>query len=292
MLGMSITLNDNIDYDEEPREYMDSPEFERLKEDIVGQLFETNGQISTVEQFITSLEKLLKKGNVSAKVVDNIDKKSVAKIRKVGHLIISMNELVHKINGIEESNLDRTQIIAREKIVRDVQYSVQEFQKTQKKYASVIRKINTEARAVLDEAEQNRSALQQEEDAAEGNVTKVQSQRTQSVQYSIHREPLNNEEFAYQANLIRQRDEEISNIEEGITELNEIFKDLGSVVQQQGMLVDNIEANIYTAADNTAMASRELNKALRSQKSANKWCVQLLATLSFMLLMLILIIFI
>lgn len=292
MLGMSITLNDNIDYDEEPREYMDSPEFERLKEDIVGQLFETNGQISTVEQFITSLEKLLKKGNVSAKVVDNIDKKSVAKIRKVGHLIISMNELVHKINGIEESNLDRTQIIAREKIVRDVQYSVQEFQKTQKKYASVIRKINTEARAVLDEAEQNRSALQQEEDAAEGNVTKVQSQRTQSVQYSIHREPLNNEEFAYQANLIRQRDEEISNIEEGITELNEIFKDLGSVVQQQGMLVDNIEANIYTAADNTAMASRELNKALRSQKSANKWCVQLLATLSFMLLMLILIVFI
>ncbi|QLG74926.1 hypothetical protein HG535_0H02530 [Zygotorulaspora mrakii] len=289
---MSITLNDNIDYDEEPREYMDSPEFERLKEDIVGQLFETNGQISTVEQFITSLEKLLKKGNVSAKVVDNIDKKSVAKIRKVGHLIISMNELVHKINGIEESNLDRTQIIAREKIVRDVQYSVQEFQKTQKKYASVIRKINTEARAVLDEAEQNRSALQQEEDAAEGNVTKVQSQRTQSVQYSIHREPLNNEEFAYQANLIRQRDEEISNIEEGITELNEIFKDLGSVVQQQGMLVDNIEANIYTAADNTAMASRELNKALRSQKSANKWCVQLLATLSFMLLMLILIVFI
>lgn len=285
---MSLVFKDDIDSDDQPSGYTDSPEFEQRKEGIITQLFEINGQISTLQQFITSLEGLLHKGNVNAKVVENIDKRSVVNIRKVGGLIKEVNELVHKINKVEESDLDKTQLIAREKILRDVQYSLKEFQSTQLHYTNVMKQINSRAKAVLNEEEHNRSALLQEEEQGK----KQQGQREQVLEYAIEREPINNEEFAYQANLIRQRDEEITNIEQGVTELNEIFKDLGSVVQQQGMLVDNIEANIYTTSDNTAMASRELNKAMRSQRNANKWCIYMLIGLSFMLLILILVIFI
>lgn len=283
--------------EEEPREssigFTDSPEFNVLKEEIVTQLFEINGQISTLQQFISTLESLLKKGNVSAKVVDKIDKKSVVNIRKVGSLIKNVNEQVQKIDAIEESSLDRPEVIAREKIVRDVRYSLQEFQSTQRKYANVIRDINNRARAALNqEEESNVTALRDEEEGGLQKQQLIPNDKGKKLQITIEREPINNEEFAYQQNLIRQRDQEISNIEEGITELNEIFKDLGNVVQQQGIMVDNIEANIYSTSDNTAMASRELNKAYRSQKSANKWCLYLLAGLLIMLFMLLLIVFI
>lgn len=283
--------------EEEPREssigFTDSPEFNVLKEEIVTQLFEINGQISTLQQFISTLESLLKKGNVSAKVVDKIDKKSVVNIRKVGSLIKNVNEQVQKIDAIEESSLDRPEVIAREKIIRDVHYSLQEFQNTQRKYANVIRDINNRARAALNqEEESNITALREEEEGGSQKQQLIPNDKGKKLQITIEREPINNEEFAYQQNLIRQRDQEISNIEEGITELNEIFKDLGNVVQQQGIMVDNIEANIYSTSDNTAMASRELNKAYRSQKSANKWCLYLLAGLLIMLFMLLLIVFI
>lgn len=283
--------------EEEPREssigFTDSPEFNVLKEEIVTQLFEINGQISTLQQFISTLESLLKKGNVSAKVVDKIDKKSVVNIRKVGSLIKNVNEQVQKIDAIEESSLDRPEVIAREKIVRDVRYSLQEFQSIQRKYANVIRDINNRARAALNqEEESNITALREEEEGGLQKQQLIPNDKGKKLQITIEREPINNEEFAYQQNLIRQRDQEISNIEEGITELNEIFKDLGNVVQQQGIMVDNIEANIYSTSDNTAMASRELNKAYRSQKSANKWCLYLLAGLLIMLFMLLLIVFI
>lgn len=282
--------------EEEPRSgFTDSPEFEVLKEDIVTKLFEINGQISTLQQFISTLESLLKKGNVSAKVVDRIDKKSVVNIRKVGSLIKNVNEQVGKIDAIEESSLDKPEVIAREKIVRDVRYSLQEFQSTQRNYARVIREINDKAKAALDQEEQeqqNLNALREEEEGGAQTQQFYPNDKDKRAQIRIEREPINNEEFAYQQNLIRQRDQEISNIEEGITELNEIFKDLGNVVQQQGIMVDNIEANIYSTSGNTAMASRELNKASRSQKSANKWCLYLLIGVSVMFLMLLLIVFI
>ena len=115
------------------------------------------------------------------------------------------------------------------------------------------------------------------------------SKRIPGSQIVIERDPINNEEFAYQQNLIEQRDQEISNIERGITELNEIFKDLGNVVQQQGVLVDNIEANIYTTSDNTQMASNELRKAMRYQKSTSRWRVYLLVVLLVMLFFIFLI---
>ncbi|GAV48174.1 hypothetical protein ZYGR_0I04710 [Zygosaccharomyces rouxii] len=272
--------------DESHQRFTDSPEFESLKDNIASLLFEINGQISTLQQFISTLHSLLERNVANTKVVENIDRKSIQNIRKVGGLIKQLNELVVKVDSIGENELDKTQIIAREKLVRDSKYSLQEFQSTQRQYANVMKDINSRAKVALD---------QEEEEQRHKNEVALQQQQRQgprNVQMVVEREPINNEEFAYQQNLIRERDQEISNIENGIVELNEIFKDLGAVVQQQGLLVDNIEANIYTTADNTQQAARELDKAVKSQKHSSKWCLYLLIALSCMLFMLLLIVFV
>lgn len=266
--------------------FSDSPEFQTLKEEVAAELFEINGQISTLQQFTTTLKSFIDRGDVSAKVVERINKRSVAKIEEIGGLIKKVNTSVKKMDAIEEASLDKTQIIAREKLMRDVSYSFQEFQGIQRQFTDVMKQVNERAREFLEATEMaNDAALIEEEQGQNSSI----STRIPSSQIVIERDPINNEEFAYQQNLIRQRDQEINNIERGITELNEVFKDLGSVVQQQGVLVDNIEANIYTTSDNTQLASDELRKAMRYQKRTSRWRVYLLIVLLVMLLFIFLI---
>ncbi|AJU08625.1 BMC_2a_G0049620.mRNA.1.CDS.1 [Saccharomyces cerevisiae] len=266
--------------------FSDSPEFQTLKEEVAAELFEINGQISTLQQFTATLKSFIDRGDVSAKVVERINKRSVAKIEEIGGLIKKVNTSVKKMDAIEEASLDKTQIIAREKLVRDVGYSFQEFQGIQRQFTQVMKQVNERAKESLEASEMaNDAALLDEEQRQNGS----KSTRIPGSQIVIERDPINNEEFAYQQNLIEQRDQEISNIERGITELNEVFKDLGSVVQQQGVLVDNIEANIYTTSNNTQLASDELRKAMRYQKRTSRWRVYLLIVLLVMLLFIFLI---
>jgi t-SNARE complex subunit (syntaxin) len=44
-------------------------------------------------------------------------------------------------------------------------------------------------------------------------------------------------ELEYNESMIVQREEEIREIEHGITELNEIFRDLGTMVNEQGSML-------------------------------------------------------
>lgn len=281
---------------EDAPKFTDCPEFEPLKDEISTGLFEVNGQVSTLRQFADTLSNFLDRGDpidVNAKVVENISQKAVVNINAVNKLLKDINEKVKSIDSIEESSLDRPQVIAREKLLRDASFSILEFQNVQKRYTEIIKSINDTARGKLRET-QNQSALLEEEEREQRQrdqaAPQLEDDRSQT-RFVIEREPINNEEFAYQQRLIRERDQEITNIERSITELNGIFKDLGAVIHQQGIMVDNIEANIYTAADNTVMASTELERARRYQKRSSKWCLYFLIALVVMFLILLLVVF-
>ena len=48
---------------------------------------------------------------------------------------------------------------------------------------------------------------------------------------------LDNSEIEFNERLIEEREQEIQGIEQGIVELNEIFRDLGTIVTEQGSLI-------------------------------------------------------
>lgn len=56
----------------------------------------------------------------------------------------------------------------------------------------------------------------------------------QQQQVQLLQSQLSPHELAYQESLIREREVEIQEIETGIHELAEIFRDLGTLVNQQG----------------------------------------------------------
>lgn len=74
----------------------------------------------------------------------------------------------------------------------------------------------------------------------------------------------------FQDSLIRQRDVEIREIQGQMIEVNEIFKDLARLVDDQAGMVDNIETNIISAAENVKVAKEEVAKAEESQISSRK----------------------
>jgi t-SNARE complex subunit (syntaxin) len=87
----------------------------------------------------------------------------------------------------------------------------------------------------------------------------------------------NQDEVEFQESLIVQREEEIRDIERGITELNDIFRDLGTMVTAQGESLDVVENNVMGVRQDHKAADRELRQAAKYQRSArNRMCMLLL----------------
>ncbi|PCH40434.1 t-SNARE [Wolfiporia cocos MD-104 SS10] len=110
-------------------------------------------------------------------------------------------------------------------------------------------------------------AVEEEAAASEDRPTSpTPSQR----QAQILQNQLSPQELAFQESVIHEREAEIREIETGIHELSEIFRDLGTLVQEQGGMLDNIESNISSIAVDTAGAAEELTTAHEYQRKAGR----------------------
>jgi syntaxin 16 len=67
--------------------------------------------------------------------------------------------------------------------------------------------------------------------------------------------------------ILFQRDEEINTLLGSITELAGVFKDLQTLVQNQGTILDRIDYNIDTAAQNVVKANENLDKTEKMMRS-------------------------
>lgn len=85
-------------------------------------------------------------------------------------------------------------------------------------------------------------------------------------------------ELEYQEQLIAEREGEIREIESGVLELNEIFRDLGTIVTEQQSMLDNIESNVISIANDTGGAAEELVQAHEYQRKAGRrmFCLMLI----------------
>jgi len=77
----------------------------------------------------------------------------------------------------------------------------------------------------------------------------------------------------FQDALVKERDQEIKQIEATVIQVNEIFRDVAKLVAEQGAMIDNIESNIETGSVNVTKATEEIRKASDYQKSSRgKMC--------------------
>uniref|UniRef100_A0A673GVN0 Syntaxin-7 n=1 Tax=Sinocyclocheilus rhinocerous TaxID=307959 RepID=A0A673GVN0_9TELE len=79
--------------------------------------------------------------------------------------------------------------------------------------------------------------------------------------------------------LIQERESAIRQLESDITDINEIFRDLGMMVHEQGDMIDSIEANVSNADISVQTATQQLGRAASHQTSFRKKIFILIAVL-------------
>ncbi|KAK0189057.1 t-SNARE [Armillaria mellea] len=149
-----------------------------------------------------------------------------------------------------------------QKTSRDFQLSLSSFQHAQRASAERQRTVVEDVRMAVGDDQGDHQP-----DAVQHQSLLLQSR-------------LSPHELAYQESLIQERENDIREIESGIHELAEIYRDLGMIVGEQGEMLDNIEANISSVALDTSRASEELTTAAHYQRKAGKRAACLMIVLT------------
>jgi len=90
------------------------------------------------------------------------------------------------------------------------------------------------------------------------------------------------------ANIAQEREEGIRRIQNQVSEVNQMFRDLASIVQEQGQQFESIEHQAETAAVSTKQAVQELRKAVDRQRGTRERLCCMLAAAVFLLCFVIL----
>lgn len=93
-------------------------------------------------------------------------------------------------------------------------------------------------------------------------------------------------EIQLHTDVLQERDEKISNIGTAIDQVNGLYKDIATMVNQQGETLDRIEDFIGNTVGNSKKAAEELSKAEQRAVSnrKNQCCLVILVVLALLLI--------
>ncbi|TNM95077.1 syntaxin-7 [Takifugu rubripes] len=149
----------------------------------------------------------------------------------------------------------RQRKIQKERLLNDFSAALNSFQKIQREAANREREFVARVRA------SSRVSGGQPEDSF-GDVPQfISDSQMQAQTEAITEEDLR---------LIQERELSIRQLESDITDINDIFKDLGMMVHEQGDMIDSIEANVESAETHVHSGTQQLSRAADYQRSSRK----------------------
>ncbi|XP_076042699.1 syntaxin-7-like isoform X2 [Oratosquilla oratoria] len=95
-----------------------------------------------------------------------------------------------------------------------------------------------------------------------GNRLQQQQQQQMQMQQQMEQEA--------EVHALQERETHIKQLESDIQDVNQIFKDLATMVHEQGETIDSIEANVESAQVHVARGGGEIRDALRYQNKARR----------------------
>ncbi|KAF1796838.1 t-SNARE [Mucor lusitanicus] len=257
-------------------------DYKSLTQRVSQQVFHINGNITSIERLVGFLGTSRDTPDIRNKLHDvtegtrDLIKETTSNIKLLTQYTTS------------DPKKTRQRKLEQQKLSKDFQKVLAEFQKIQRESVS-------KQREYVDKKKATTAALQSQVDDEEGDQVQQQEQQqllqADDAQRRIQIEALDNE-IEYNETLISEREGEIQGIEQGITELNEIFRDLGMLVNEQDSGIQSIYGNVLNISQNTKQAADELTTANRHQKRARKnmCCFMLIITIVGCVLALIIVV--
>ena len=192
-----------------------SPRFTRLSKSISQRIFSITSNVALIHRFIGLLGTPRDTDKMRSSLMDTLVKtKDLSK-----DLVPDIRTLAHW----DPDEIGPSERYEQQKLTGDFQKAATDFQNAQR--------LALEKQK--DFVSKRREAIQEEQ--AEQEQQRQQQQQQQQQQQGI--QLLDNAEVEFNEQLIEEREQEIQGIEQGIIELNEIFRDLGSIVTEQGALI-------------------------------------------------------
>lgn len=235
------------------REYRDDPNYGEYRDDNGVSFDEQFSQITRNISNINNGANLIEK---AAKVIGT-DRDNGQAGDKIHHVSQDTTKIVtattRLLKQLGKRRLDRSQKLQIDKVTHDFQESLQRFQSLQKKATE---KARDSSRKELQKPK-NTDWLDEDDEPLidEGRHKQLMAQ-----------EQVIDDDLA----LIQDREEQIRALEGDILDVNEIFRDLGAMVYEQGEQIDTIEANVEKAYTDVEQGTGQLQKAATYQKKARK----------------------
>lgn len=161
----------------------------------------------------------------------------------------------------------RQRRLEQDKLSRDFKSSLQKFQKSSQIAVEKEREYVGRARTAS-------RAAQQGYDGSGGAGLGGYDEKASLIEAEQRRDMEQvDEQIDYSSSLIEEREQSIKEIESTMTEVNEIYRDLSTLVVEQGNTLDNIEANMDYVDKKVESGTETLGVATRYQKKARgKMC--------------------
>ncbi|KAJ0027130.1 hypothetical protein NQD34_018130 [Periophthalmus magnuspinnatus] len=153
----------------------------------------------------------------------------------------------------------RQRKLQKERLLNDFSAALNSFQKTQRQAASKERECVARVRA-SSRVSTAHSGGGHDDDFR--NVPAFSSE----LQLQAEVEAISEEDLR----LIQEREQAIRQLESDIVDINDIFKDLGVMVHEQGEMIDSIEANVESTDQNIHRGMQQLARAAEYQSSSRK----------------------
>jgi t-SNARE complex subunit (syntaxin) len=256
--------------------YSDDPAFKTLQHELLGKLDTLRRNIARLRTEVGHLGTKRDTARVRERVTGLLDEsrnlckeigEGVKKLQTWDDLTVRLPRSLSITKPLLRSWTDvrasqKQQKYEQQKLSTDFQGALQEFQDLQ-------RKALEKQRATVSAA---RQAQEAEVGASAGSPGQLQQLQQQELVRLADQG-----EVDFQEALILEREEEIQNIEQGVSDLNVLFRQVAQIVTEQGEQLDTIENNVDNTRDDTRGASVELRQAAKYQKAArNKSCCLLL----------------
>lgn len=246
---MSFDQLSNLESGGQRGEYTDDPGFRDLQKDLKNKL----------QSLLASNRKLANDVNVLG------TKKDTPRLReRVHNTMEKSREICQEIgDGVKKlqtwEDLTKQQKYEQTKVSSDFQSALQEFQSLQRRALEKEKASVTAARAVHD---------------SDPTLGPASPQLLQAQEYS---QMAAQDDVDFQEALIIEREEEIRNIEQGVGDLNVLFRQVAQIVNEQGEQLTSIADNVENVHTDTRQADVENRQAARYQKAArNKGCCLLI----------------
>jgi syntaxin 7 len=265
---------------EDDPHYADDPEFQELAQELMSKLFNLTGNISRLSNEVALLGTKRDTERLRERVHDILEEtkdtfkevgEGVKKIQSWEDVSVCPRSTYLLIKTLKFSK--PSQKYTQQKVAKEFQNNLTTFQGVQRQALEKQRSSASAARSALEE---------QQLPGVDGGNQFGQQQSQEQLRLASQ------DEVDFQDSLIVEREAEIRNIEQGVTELNELFRDVAHIVSEQGEQLDLIANNVENTRTDTRGADLDLRSAARYQRNARSKACCLLLILAVILTVIIL----